>query len=133
MLRATGKGMRNSRFNDMLIDVNAVTTGGLSGCAIEYHKAGPIYFIGGTFEGPIGLGQNCICYSAGARFLNRKQPMRGFVREGEQLPEDSFYKLTDEAVTIPFAAGRAGVWSVEPTRTSALCPCPARLACACLR
>ena len=43
VLRATGKGMRNSRFNDMLIDVNAVTTGGLSGCAIEYHKAGPIW------------------------------------------------------------------------------------------
>ncbi|MEW6357179.1 MAG: hypothetical protein AB1696_12695 [Planctomycetota bacterium] len=101
ILRATGKGMRNTRFNDILIDVNAVTTGGLNGYAIEYHKGGPIYFIGGTFEGPIGLGQNAICYSVGARFLNRGRPMPGYIREGADLPEGGHFQRTGEATTIP--------------------------------
>lgn len=102
VLRVQGKGMRNLRFNDILIDVNAVTTGGLNGYAIEYQKGGPITFIGGTFEGPIGLGQNAVCYSVGARFLERRRRMPGFVRDGFTLPEGSFFKLTGKPTTIPY-------------------------------
>lgn len=102
VLRVEGKGMQNTRFNDILIDVNAVTTGGINGYAIEYHKGGPIYFLGGTFEGPIGLGQNAVCYSVGARFLNRQRAMGGWVRQGQQLPEGNFYKLTGKTRTIPY-------------------------------
>ena len=101
VLRVQGKGMRNTRFNDILIDVNAVTTGGINGYAIEYHKGGPIYFLGGTFEGPIGLGQNTVCYSLGVRFLNRQRAMSGLVRQGQRLPEDSFYRTSGESATIP--------------------------------
>jgi len=102
VMRVEGNGMRNTRFNDILIDVNAVTTGGLSGYAIEYHKGGPIYFIGGTFEGPIGLGRNTDCYSVGARFFHRGRVMHGYVRRGSELPEDAFCKRTDEVTTIPY-------------------------------
>ena len=101
-VRVQGKGMRNTRFNDMLIDVNVVTTGGINGYAIEYHKGGPITFLGGTFEGPIGLGQNTVCYSMGTRFLNRQRPMGGWVRQGRQLPEGGFYELTGKTMTVPY-------------------------------
>ena len=101
LLRVSGEGMINVRFNDILIDVNAVTTGNAGGHAIEYHKGGPIYFLGGTFEGPIGLGQNTICYSLGARFLNRKRPMSGYIKEGDRLPKGSFFRHTGEMVTVP--------------------------------
>jgi len=102
VLRVTARGMRNGRFNDMLIDVNSVTTGNVGGYAIEYHKGGPIYFIGSTFEGPVGLGQNTICYSVGARFHNRQRKMSGFIREGDKLPEGSFFRHTGQQVTIPY-------------------------------
>ena len=101
-VRVQGKGMRNTRLNDILIDVNVVTTGGINGYAIEYHKGGPIYFLGGTFGGPIGLGQNTVRFSMGARFLNRQRAMGGWVRQGRQLPEGSFYKLTGETATVRY-------------------------------
>jgi len=101
-IRVSGKGMANIRFNDILIDVNAVTTGNIGGYAIEYHKAGPIHFLGGTFEGPVGLGQGTICYSMGARFHNRQRRMAGYAPAAYQPPEGSFFALTDKRRTVPY-------------------------------
>jgi|GEM_PF-1036706 len=101
VLRSSKKGMRNLRFNDVLIDVNATTTGNSSGYVIQYEKAGPIHFIGGVFEGPIGLGSNAVCYAIGTRFHNRGRKMNAYLHEGVEVPAESFFQPNGKTRLLP--------------------------------
>jgi hypothetical protein len=82
--------------------VNAVTTGNVGGYAVEYHKAGPLYILGATLEGKVGLGSNTLCYSVGTRFFHRARQMSGYVKEGTALPEGSFFRRTGKHMTVPY-------------------------------
>lgn len=100
IFRTRGGGVA-MRFNDILVDVNAVTAGGMNGYVIEYDKYGPLYLVGGTFEGPIALGNNAVVYTMGTKFWNRQRAMSGIIQKGEELPPNSFYKRTGQERTIP--------------------------------
>jgi hypothetical protein len=103
VIRAAPPGSPNSRFADILIDVNAVSVGGLNGSAIEYLRAGPLVMIGGTFAGPIGLGQNAVCHAVGVRFVSEPgKTMHGVLPEGVELPAGCFFKKTGERQMVPY-------------------------------
>jgi hypothetical protein len=59
--------------------------------------------IGGTFAGPIGLGQNAVCHAVGVRFVSDPgKTMRGILPEGVELPAGCFFKKTGERETVPY-------------------------------
>jgi len=117
VLRCGPRGSRNSRFNDILIDVNAISIGGVTGRVIEYDRPSTLVLIGGMFEGPIGLGQNATCYATGVTFsnkpseagesgeLNKGAPRNGVIPQGAALPEDSFFTRTGKSAKISFRRG----------------------------
>jgi hypothetical protein len=88
------------RFNDILIDVNAVTPGNVSGYVIEYDRPGPLYMIGGTLEGIAALGQDGLVYDMGAKFVARGRKMPGAIPLGDDLPGD-LYAKTGEETKVP--------------------------------
>ncbi|MHC4873361.1 MAG: hypothetical protein ACYTFY_16075 [Planctomycetota bacterium] len=101
ILNVTGKGKPNVRFSDMLIDVNATTSGNSSGYAIKYEKSGPIFFVGGVFEGKIGLGSNTVCHAVGTRFNHRGRKMNSYLHEGATVPKDSFIQPNGKKLLLP--------------------------------
>ncbi|MCF7847758.1 MAG: hypothetical protein K9M45_02820 [Kiritimatiellales bacterium] len=111
LLRVQADFRRQSvRFNDILIDINATTEGGPTGNTIEYEGKGPLYIIGGTFEGPIALGDDTVVYSMGARFLHRQRTMRGFVKAGAELPASGFWSRTGQTRVVPFRRWEGDIW-----------------------
>jgi hypothetical protein len=101
VLRMTGRGRSNVRFNDMLVDVNATTTGNSSGYAIWYETKGPLLMVGGVLEGPVGLGKESVWQVMGARFENSQRKHTGYLREGETLPEPGFFKISGKTDRLP--------------------------------
>lgn len=102
LFRAHG-GARDARFNDILIDVNAVTPGNVSGYVMEYDRAGPLYMLGGTLEGIAALGQDALVYDLGAKFVSSGRKMPGVIPLGAELPGD-LYERTGQETKVP---GRA--------------------------
>lgn len=104
VLRSGPQGAYNGRFNDIMIDVNAVSIGGVTGRAIEYNRRNTLVLIGGTFEGPIGLGQDASCQVIGTRFNSYPGRTRnGIIPKGAELPGDSFFTRSGE----PWKGGTA--------------------------
>jgi hypothetical protein len=101
VLRMGGRGMRNVRFDDILIDVNATTAGNSSGYAILYEKQGPLLLMGGVLEGRVGLGNKTECRVMGTRFHNRQRPFSAYLRQGDTLPEGSFFKIVGKKSILP--------------------------------
>lgn len=99
LFRARG-GSRTGRFNDILIDVNAVTPGNQNGYVIEYDRPGPLYMLGGTLEGIAALGQNALVYDLGVKFVASGRKMPGVIPLGAELVGD-LYQRTGEETTIP--------------------------------
>ncbi len=109
LLRSGPRGGRNSRFNDLLIDVNAVSIGGVSGNVIEYDRQNTLVMIGGTLEGPVALGQNATCHVVGTTFMRFPGRTRhGIIPEGAELPADSFFARTGAKEAIPYRRGWMG-------------------------
>ncbi len=100
ILKAWG-GAPDGRFNDILVDVNAVTPGGLDGWVIDYDRPGPLYIMGGTFEGLIALGRDAVVYDMGCKFANHGRSASGLIGPEFVLPEGSFYRRTGEQQTWP--------------------------------
>jgi len=71
----------SGRFNDVLVDVSVSTTGPKRRNAIEYHGRGPLFLVGGTYEGDLALLGQVIVYNMGVRFF--PQDKGGFT----QLPQ----------------------------------------------
>lgn len=94
-------GAPDGRFNDILEDVNAVSPGGIEGWVIDYNRPGPLYLIGGTFEGPIALGSGATVYNLGAKFANHGRSGSGLIPPDFALPEGSFYQRSGEQQTWP--------------------------------
>jgi len=109
VMRSGPQGAYNGRFNDLLIDVNAVSIGGVSGHAIEYNRLNTLVLIGGTFEGQIALGQDASCQVIGTRFNRYPGRTRnGIIREGAELPEGSFFHHTGQSTAYPYRRGVPG-------------------------
>ena len=120
VLRAGPRGALNGRFNDILIDVNSISIGGVAGRAIEYDRRNTLVLIGGTFEGPIGLGQDASCHALGVTFKSEAgQPgesgdwfkgglRNGVIPKGAELPEDSFFTRTGNTAPVPYRRGWPG-------------------------
>ncbi len=81
--------------------INAAVQRALEGCVIDYDRPGPLYIVGGTFEGPIALGRNAIVYDMGCKFANHGRSGSGLIRPELVLPEGSFYRRTGEQQTWP--------------------------------
>jgi len=109
VLRAGPRGSKNSRFNDILIDINAVSIGGVTGHVIEYDRQNSLTLIGGTFDGPIALGDNASCHVLGVTFMSHSGRTRtGVIPQGADLPEDSFFKRTGKPTAIHYRRGWKG-------------------------
>ena len=91
----------SGRFNDMLVDVTSVSPGGLTGNAIEYHRQGPLYLIGGVYEGNIALGNDTIVYSVGTKFFERRTTSGGVIRPDYKIPEGLPAKRTGQTSVFP--------------------------------
>ena len=102
LYRARG-GSRTGRFNDILIDVNAVTPGNVNGYVIDYDRPGPLYMLGGTLEGIAALGRDALVYSLGAKFVASGRKMPGVIPLGAELT-GTLYQRTGQETKVP---GRA--------------------------
>ena len=99
----------SGRFNDTLVDVTSTSPGGLTGNSIEYHRQGPLYLIGGTYEANISLGQDTIVYSMGAKFFERRTHAGGAIHPDYQIPEGIEATRTGETKLWP---GRRGMYDL---------------------
>jgi hypothetical protein len=109
VLRAGPRGAFNGRFNDILIDVNAVSTGGVGGHVIEYDRRNSLTMIGGTFDGTVALGNAAQCHVMGTRFMESTGKTRpGVIPQDAELPEGSFFSRTGETMKIHYRGGLIG-------------------------
>ena len=67
VLRRTYSGI-SGRFNDVLMDVCTTAAGQRPGNAIEYHGRGPLFLVGGAYDGDIRLLGQVVVYTLGTRF-----------------------------------------------------------------
>jgi Carbohydrate binding domain len=111
-LRAGPQGSRNTRFNDIMIDINAVSFGGVTGRVVEYNRNNTLIIIGGTFEGLVGLGQNSSCQLIGTSFVRRPgATRRAKVPADAKIPENcTFYKETGKTLKIPYRGWAGKYW-----------------------
>jgi len=108
-MRSGPQDAYNGRFNDVVIDANAVSIGGVSGHVIEYNRRNTLVLIGGTLEGQVALGQDAQCQVIGTRFNSHPGRTRtAIIPKGVQLPEGSFFHHTGKSVSYPFRRGPEG-------------------------
>jgi len=96
------------RFADVLVDVNATSPGGLMGNVIEYHGQGPLYLIGGVYEGNIALADTTV-YSMGVKFFEWRESTSGMIRKDYLIPEGSKAVRTGKDRIFP---GRRGMYDI---------------------
>jgi len=79
--------IKNSRFADVLMDVSAMSPGGMNGNAIEYYGPGPLFMYGGHFMSNIALGNNTSLYQFGTVFKEGNFQCKSLVRKSAILPK----------------------------------------------
>ena len=105
ILRRTQPG-KAGRFADVLMDVCATSPGGMMGNVIEYRGQGPLYLIGGVYEGNIALGQETVVYNVGTKFFEWRESTGGMVRKDYAIPAGSKAVRTGKDEIFP---GRRGM------------------------